>query len=85
MFFIFICLMVYESNLKHYYRDLESLQSKINGLESEKHEAEKVNASLKLMVKSINDPAWVNLVLIEELGLIPEEQRKIIIKTVEGH
>lgn len=85
MFFIFICLMVYESNLKHYRQDLEHLQSKVTGLKNEKIEAEALNESLKLKVSSHNDPAWVNLVLMEELGLVPDGQKKIIFKKVVDH
>ncbi len=85
MFFIFICLMVYESNLKHYRHDLKSLQTKVAGLVKEKQEAKALNESLKLKVSSHDDPAWVNLVLMEELGLVPDGQRKIIFKKVVNH
>lgn len=85
MFFIFICLMVYEANLKHYRLDLESLQSKVAALEQEKMEAEILNETLKLKVSNHDDPAWVNLVLMEELGLVPDGQKKIIFKRVADH
>lgn len=80
LFFIFICLMAYESNLKDYHLYVERLQSKVTLLEKEKKEAQLVNESLQLKVLSQNDPAWVSLVLIEELGMVPKGHKKIIFK-----
>lgn len=85
VFFIFICLMVYENNLKHYRHDFHKLQSKAANLQKEKNEAEVLNESLKLKVSSQNDPDWVSLVLMEELGIVPEGETKIIFKRVADY
>jgi hypothetical protein len=80
VFFIFICLMVYEKNIEHYQLELDDLQIKVTGLNNEKEQAQILNESLKLKVQNQDDPAWVNLVLMEELGLVPIGQQKVIFK-----
>lgn len=71
---------MHESNYRDYERDLERLQGKVDLLQKEKREAQLLNESLKLQIRSQSDPAWVSLVLMEELGVIPEGQQKIVFK-----
>jgi len=56
------------------YRDLLCQLSK---LEEEKIRAIEEHKDLLLQVSSQQDPAWIEMVLMRELGLVPEGQKKI--------
>lgn len=60
-------------------RDLEfaKLQEHKFDLEKQKKEALKLQQQLILEINSQSDPAWVELVLIKVLGLLPEGQTKV--------
>lgn len=80
IFIIFICLMVYERNLSQYRSDLAELQLRVSKLTTEITTAEVLNNKLKLQIRNHDNPTWVTLVLIEELGLVPEGHQKVLFK-----
>lgn len=76
--FMLLCFALYENNNKNFNQDYQLLSSKYSQLEKEKTEAVAINKKLLLRINSQSDPAWLELVLIKNLGLIPENQKKII-------
>ncbi len=56
------------------------LDQRIEALEGEKGIALRRQDELKLQVASQGDPAWVEMVLMRELGMVPEGQRKVYFK-----
>ena len=56
------------------------LEEQLAQLVSEKKVCTEERDDLLLQVKSQNDPAWVELTLMKELGLVPEGQTKVFFK-----
>lgn len=76
--FILLCFGLYENNNKNFNQEYHLLHSRYSYLEKEKNEALKVNKNLLLRINSQSDPAWLELILIKNLGLVPENQKKIV-------
>ncbi len=53
------------------------LLCKLSQLETEKTAALEEHGDLLLQVNSQNDPAWIEMVLMKELGLVPEGHVKV--------
>jgi len=49
-------------------------------LQKEKKQIIKENEELTLRIMSQNDPNWIELMLIEKLGVVPEGQIKVVFK-----
>lgn len=47
-------------------------------LESQKEEAKREQELLTLRLNSLNDPEWVQLLLMRDLGVLPDGQIKIV-------
>lgn len=75
--FAIISYMLFEQGMK--VRDLEyvKLQEHHIDLERQKKEALALQEKLLLEINSQSDPAWVEMVLMKGLGLIPEGQIKV--------
>lgn len=78
--FIFIAFVLIstESALKNVRVEKNRLQVKLDQLQLEK---EKALATQKVLLKQMNsqsDPAWIELVLKRELGVIPEGETKVL-------
>lgn len=76
--------MLFEHETVRFNEDFNKLQDKLIALEKEKYNALELNSELKLRINSQSDPAWLELVLIKSLGLVPEGQKKVIFKTDNG-
>lgn len=56
---------------------LQTLMGKKNQLLLAKHQALELQECLRLEIASQNDPAYIELALMRELGVIPEGQIKV--------
>ncbi len=69
--------MLYEQVVRKRDRDYAKLSEHLVELKLQKIKALKIHEELALQMNSESDPAWIELVLMRELGLVPEEQTKI--------
>lgn len=75
--------MFYEQGLKKRDLDYDKLHLQLVDLQQQKKEALSLREDLILQVNSQSDPAWVELVLMKGLGLIPEGQTKVFFTNKE--
>jgi len=75
---IVICIFCYEMSMRTYKHEYSILSSHLKRLEEEKKQALNINSNLLLRVNSQSDPAWIELILIEGLGLCPEGHQKVV-------
>jgi hypothetical protein len=78
--FIMLVAVVTERSLHSVRLEKRTLQTKLTELERAKNAENELQQALALQVKSQSDPAWVEMVLIRELGLLPEGQRLVLFK-----
>jgi hypothetical protein len=78
--FIFMVMIVTERALRNVQDEGTHLKALLGALREEKQTVEKHHALLVLQFNSSSDPAWIELVLKRELGLIPEGQTKVVFK-----
>jgi hypothetical protein len=74
-----LCLGLYEQGAKVLEKEIALFQHQAGSLQQKTIQARKLQAELKLQVTSQSDPAWIELVLIKSIGLVPEGYKKIYI------
>lgn len=57
--------------------EIRSLKYRVQELKKEKEIAENQKDELLLRIQSQNDPAWIEMVLMKELGVVPEGYIKV--------
>lgn len=72
-----LSLGLYEQGAKALQKEINTFQSEANYLYEKIKLAKIVQEELKLQIMSQSDPAWIELVLIKSLGLVPESYKKI--------
>src|SRR4051794_9770863 len=75
--FFLICLFSYDQAAKRRVREEEKLISKFNQLTLKVEEAKIFQDELKIQIASQGDESWIELVLMQKLGLVPEGQTKV--------
>ena len=75
------CAISLEVALKARENEYKELQQERISLESQLKEAAKLNEKYLHEMNSQSDPAWIELVLMRKLGLVPEGQTKIVFKS----
>jgi hypothetical protein len=55
----------------------KGLQNKLTELEEQRVASVQKQEDLRLQIQSQDDPAWVEMVLMRELGLVPDRTRKV--------
>jgi hypothetical protein len=78
--FIMLVAVFTERSLHSVRMEKRTLKSKLTELERDKDAEQEQQNALALQLKSQSDPAWVEMVLIRELGLLPEGQRLVLFK-----
>lgn len=78
IYFILLVSFVMERSLKKLQDEKKFLVQKLEILKTDIEYAKNFQIQLKEEVNSQSDPAWIELVLKKELGLIPEGQIKIV-------
>jgi hypothetical protein len=78
--FIFLCAVLYFHAMRE--KDLSYLEmaARLRSLEKEKTSAFAEHEELLLQIQSQSDPAWVEMVLKRNLGVVPEGQVKVYFK-----
>lgn len=75
--FTFLCFILYEQAEKKRDKDYTKLYEQLMVLQAAKAKALEIQNSLLLQVNSESDPAWIELTLMQRLGLVPEGQIKV--------
>jgi hypothetical protein len=57
--------------------DIQKLEARLNGLHDQRIYAENQKEDYLLRINSHSDPAWIELVLQKELGVVPEGHIKV--------
>jgi hypothetical protein len=76
--FILGCYVSYEHGLQKKEREFVKLQLQYNELQKKKKLLLTQHEDLTRQINSQSDPAWVELVLMKGLGLVPEGQTKVL-------
>lgn len=75
--FILFCAIVYENGLRTREEDALRLASHLEQLHYQKESALATQIDLQTKINSQNDPAWIELILMKNLGLVPEGYQKV--------
>jgi hypothetical protein len=60
--------------------EIGRLREQLTLVTSEKSLASEAHASLQQQLESQSDPKWVERILMEKLGLVPEGHRKVVFR-----
>lgn len=74
---LFIC---FDSAVKKKKREIALLSNQLNQILLEKDYLLEEKSELMARIESQSDPAWIELVLMEELGVVPEGYLKVYFK-----
>lgn len=74
------CFAALEQGTKKITMAYTLLDEQLTLLENEKKQALLIQENLLLQIASQTDPAWVELLLIKGLGVVPEGQTKVFFK-----
>lgn len=77
---LLLCFGFYEHEHKKRQEISSILTAQKNELQNKKINALERHDSLLMQINSQTDPAWIELVLMKKLGLVPEGQTKIFFK-----
>jgi hypothetical protein len=78
--FCSLSLFVYFQSIREKKGAISALKSKLEALHREKKEALLLKEELSLAVASQEDPAWIEMVLMRDLGVVPERWLKVHFK-----
>jgi hypothetical protein len=70
------CFGLYEQAARYVDREMNQLKEQIDQAKLHTQKLLHIQEGLKKEIQSQNDPAWVELVLIRGLGLVPEGATK---------
>lgn len=74
---LLISFAYYYKNIRPKEVEIRSLKYRVQELKKEKEIAENQKEELLLRIQSQNDPAWIEMVLMKELGVVPEGYIKV--------
>jgi hypothetical protein len=75
--FVLFSFVSYEQSIKRTDKEAFNYKKHLVALEQEKIKQQKENEDLSLMVNSLSDPAWIEMILIRDLGVVPEGKLKV--------
>jgi hypothetical protein len=75
--FFLVCFFVYDQAAKRRDRDEGALQAKYQNLLTAQEGALEIQEELKREIASQNDQSWIELILMQKLGLVAEGQTKV--------
>ncbi|MCH9627178.1 MAG: hypothetical protein S4CHLAM2_08130 [Chlamydiales bacterium] len=75
--FFLLCCFAYDQAYRHKLREETRLQKKLLSLEGEIAAAQEKQDDLKLQIASQEDEAFIEMILMRKLGLVPEGQTKV--------
>jgi len=77
------CLALYSQGMQKKSLACIDLKNRIEKLHIERDLSYREQKDLQLQISSQNDPAWVELTLMKQLGVVPDGQRKVYFKKDE--
>lgn len=77
LFFALACCLMYFGAVKSQNLKILSYQKKLAQLQRENAAIGSENKNLQLRINSQSDPAWIELILMKELGVVPEGKLKV--------
>lgn len=81
VFFLF-SFFAYDHAMKRRLNEEAALKKKLADTQLQKEKALELQADLKFQIASEDDPAWIELILMKDLGLVPEGQKKVVFKYI---
>jgi hypothetical protein len=78
--FIAAVLVPYSAAVKKKKASIEEMKAKISSLESVYHSYLEEREDLSLQIASLDDPAWIEQILMRDMGLVPEGYIKVHFK-----
>lgn len=81
--FLVACFLLYSQGMKKKDSAMDELKGRLCRLEDDKQTSLQQREDLLLQVHSQNDPAWIEMTLMKELGVVPEGQMKVYFKKEE--
>ena len=78
--FLLISYIGYDQGIKKRKANIYEITCRLQELEKEKKIALAQKEDLLLKINSQSDPAWIEMVLMKELGVVPEGQLKVHFK-----
>jgi len=75
--FFFLCFFCYDQAVKKKNQEEHQLRTKLNTLNLAKKEALLIQEELRQEITSQTDEAWIELTLMQHLGLVPDGQTKV--------
>lgn len=79
--FISMCALMYFKSVSKKNEVLAALDRHLKTLDNEKATLLQEREDLLLQINSQSDPAWIQLILMKGLGLVPEGQLKVYFHT----
>ncbi len=76
--FFLMCFFGFEQTMQNMSSEYNKFETMYNGLVEEKKAALATQQKKLLQINSQNDPKYRELILMEQLGLVPKGQTKII-------
>lgn len=80
LIFLILCYTCYNMANTKREKAIFDMQSKYNRLIQEKQFAFQTKEDLQLRLLSQSDPAWIEMILMKELGVVPENKIKVHFK-----
>ena len=79
--FLLLCYMVYERAMKRLHDDHTALKVQWEQLDTQRHHALVLRHQLNREIASQGDATYNELLLMQELGLVPQGQVKVIFES----
>ncbi len=85
LLFVFFSLsfLVYLGAMQKKKKAESELKARFEALGQEKQALLEIQEELKLQIQSQNDPEWIQLTLMKEIGVVPEGQVKVYFEKQE--
>ena len=81
--FCFICCLIYIPAMQKKSSAVAKLRDTVSQLQLEKDLAQEQKQTLEMQILSQEDPAWIELTLMRQLGVVSEGQKKVYFKQIE--
>lgn len=80
LLFLLICFIGYDIGSQKRNKAIFDMKCKYNNLIKQKQLVLNKKEDLQLRLQSQSDPAWIEMVLMKELGVVPENKIKVHFK-----
>lgn len=75
--FTLLCFFCYEQGVKMRNIQFQVLSKQLQEFQQEKQNALALQSELNAQIQSQEDTEWIELLLLRELGVVPEGQKKV--------